>query len=95
MIVFISITGLVIDGAEGTDGNTLVLNEDIDYQLDFSTTTLQFNGFESHLHGVIDYEWAVGTTPGGEDVMSYTTHGLVHSEEADVVGNGMCKNILP
>ncbi|VDI79784.1 Hypothetical predicted protein [Mytilus galloprovincialis] len=81
--------GLVIDGAEGTDGNTLVLNEDLDYQLDFSTTTLQFNGFESHLHGVVDYEWAVGTTPGGEDVMSYTTHGLVHSEEEDVVGNGI------
>ncbi|CAC5409205.1 unnamed protein product [Mytilus coruscus] len=81
--------GLVIDGAEGTDGNTLVLNEDLDYQLDFSTTTLQFNGFESHLHGVVDYEWAVGTTPGGEDVMSYTPHGLVHSEEADVVGNGI------
>ncbi|VDI54125.1 Hypothetical predicted protein [Mytilus galloprovincialis] len=81
--------GLVIDGAEGTDGYTLVLNEDMDYQLDFSTTTLQFNGFESHLHGVVDYEWAVGTTPGGEDVMSYTTHGLVHSEEAEIVGNGI------
>ncbi|CAC5392346.1 unnamed protein product [Mytilus coruscus] len=66
--------GLVIDGAEGTDGNTLVLNEDLDYQLDFSTTTLQFS---------------VGTTPGGEDVMSYTPHGLVHSEEEDVVGNGI------
>ncbi|OPL20593.1 hypothetical protein AM593_04880, partial [Mytilus galloprovincialis] len=57
--------GLVIDGAEGTDGYTLVLNEDMDYQLDFSTTTLQFNGFESHLHGVVDYEWAVGISSSG------------------------------
>ncbi|XP_076076023.1 uncharacterized protein LOC143046845 [Mytilus galloprovincialis] len=81
--------GLVIDGPEGTDGKTQMLNEDLDYQLDFSTTTLQFRGFESHLHGVVDYEWAVGTTPGGEDVMSYTTHGLIHSEEAEVVGNGI------
>ena len=78
-----------MDGADGTDGNNYVLEHDTDYQLDLSTVTLQFTGFESHLHGVVDYKWAVGTTPGGEDTLSYTPHGLIHSEEENVRGNGM------
>ena len=77
-----------MDGPEGTDGDNYVLEHDTDYQLHTSTVTLQFTGFESHLHGVVDYEWAVGTTPGGEDTLSYTPHGLIHSEEDNVHGNG-------
>ena len=83
-----SVTGLVFDGAEGTDDSTLVIDKDIDYQQDYTTVTAQYTGFESHLHGVVHYEWAVGSTPGGEDVLSFTSHGLIHSEEAAVVGNG-------
>ena len=77
-----------MDGPEGTDGDNYVLEHDTDYQLHTSTVTLQFTGFESHLHGVVDYEWAVGTTPGGEDTLSYTPHGLIHAEEDNVHGNG-------
>ena len=75
-----------MDGADGNDDNNYVLEHD--YQLHSSTVTLQFNGFESHLHGVVDYEWAVGSTPGGEDTLSYTPHGLIHSEEENFHGNG-------
>ena len=82
-------TGIVIDGPQGTDDNDiLVLEEDSDYQLDITTITVQFSGFESHLHGVVEYEWAVGTTPGGEDTMSFIPYSLIHSEEDNVKGNG-------
>ena len=78
----------MIDGPQGTDDNkVLILDEDYDYQLDTTTVTVQFTGFESHLHGVVEYEWAVGTTPGGEDTMSFIPYFLIHSEE-DVGRNG-------
>jgi hypothetical protein len=83
------LTGIVIDGPQGTDDNkVLILDEDYDYQLDTTTVTVQFTGFESHLHGVVEYEWAVGTTPGGEDTMSFIPYFLIHSEEDEVGRNG-------
>ncbi|CAG2193139.1 unnamed protein product [Mytilus edulis] len=82
--------GIVIDGAEGTDNlDLLILDDDTDYQLHPTVVTVQFDGFESHLHGVMEYKWAVGTTPGGEDVMSFIPYGLIHSEEVSVKGNGI------
>ncbi|VDI27589.1 Hypothetical predicted protein, partial [Mytilus galloprovincialis] len=83
--------GIVIDGAEGTDNlDLLILDDDTtDYQLHPTVVTVQFDGFESHLHGVTEYKWAVGTTPGGEDVMSFIPYGLIHSEEVSVKGNGI------
>lgn len=79
----------MIDGAEGTDNlDLLILDDDTDYQLHPTVVTVQFDGFESHLHGVMEYKWAVGTTPGGEDVMSFIPYGLIHSEEVSVKGNG-------
>ena len=74
--------------------DVLFLDEDSDYQEYTTTVTAQFTGFESHLHGVVEYEWAVGTTPGGEDVMSYVPYGLIHNEESDVKGNGRFKGMI-
>lgn len=73
-------SGFAIDGA---------YEEDIDFQADTNTVTVQFFGFESKQYGVMSYEWAVGTTPGGEDIQSFMEYGIVHTEEEDVVGNGM------
>jgi hypothetical protein len=70
-----------MDGADGIYDNNYVLEHDTDYQLHLSTVTLKFTG-------VVDYEWAVGSTPGGEDTLSYTPHGLIHSEEENFHGNG-------
>ena len=61
---------------------------DVDYTVDTTTVTIQFDGFESHLHGVMMYEWAVGTTPGGEEVQPFMSEGITHTEEETVAGDG-------
>ncbi|XP_076085326.1 uncharacterized protein LOC143056125 [Mytilus galloprovincialis] len=81
--------GLVVDGADRTDENTSELGVDVDYTVDTTTVTIQFNGFESHLHGVMMYEWAVGTSPGGEDVQPFMSEGIIHLEEENVAGDGV------
>ncbi len=82
-------TGLVVDGADGTDiPDNPDLGIDVDYTSDTTTVTVQFDGFESQLHGVMRYEWAVGTTPGGEDVQPFMSEGIIHSEEDSVAGDG-------
>ncbi|XP_071123199.1 uncharacterized protein [Mytilus edulis] len=77
--------GIVVDG---TDSSYTVGN-DINYQSDTSTVSVQFSEFTSHLHGVMSYEWSVGTTPSAEDVLSFTSHGIVHKEEKNVKGDGV------
>ena len=67
---------------------------DVDYTVDTTTVTIQFDGFESHLHGVMMYEWAVGTSPGGEDVQPFMSEGIIHSEEENVAGDGKCHLLL-
>lgn len=66
------------------------ITTDVDYQLDSSTVSVQFSGFESALHGVMHFEMAVGTNPdGGEEVLAYTDFNIVHIEETDIAGNGI------
>jgi hypothetical protein len=41
------------------------------------------------------YEWAVGTTPGGEEVQPFMPHGIIHKEEQDVKGDGrLCMTVV-
>ena len=82
-------SGIVVDGADGTDiPNNPNMGVDVDYTVDTTTVTIQFDGFESHLHGVMMYEWAVGTTPGGEEVQPFMSEGITHTEEETVAGDG-------
>ncbi|XP_067658325.1 uncharacterized protein [Haliotis asinina] len=83
--------GIVIDGGDATERENYVgIGEDIDYQTDSGVVTVQFAGFESHEHGVMYYDWAVGTTPGGEEVQPFIMAGLSHDEsESDVPGHGL------
>ncbi|ESO82597.1 hypothetical protein LOTGIDRAFT_236952 [Lottia gigantea] len=81
--------GIVLDGAEGTEGSPSV---DIDYQLETGTVTVQFSGYESALHGISRFDWAVGTTAGGEEVQPFMEASLIHKEEADLPGNGIASS---
>ncbi|XP_052067219.1 uncharacterized protein LOC127706604 [Mytilus californianus] len=72
------------------------IGDDLDFQSDMSTVSVQYTGFESHLHGVMAYEWAVGTTQGGKKVQPFMPHGVIHNEEKDVKGDGKirCNTVL-
>jgi hypothetical protein len=92
-----SILGIVVDGADRTEIPVMSdIGDDTDYQSDMSTVSVQFTGFESHKHGVMAYEWAVGTTPGGEEIQPFMPHGIIHKEEKDVKGDGrLCMTVVP
>jgi hypothetical protein len=84
---------LVVDGADNIDkvlGEMAAVHyvSDTDYQLDTATVTVQFTGFESTMHGVMQFEMAVGTEPNGEDVLAFTDANIIHLEEVDPVGKG-------
>lgn len=64
------------------------MKDDIDYQADSHTVTMRFFGFESSLHGIMAFDWAIGTSPGAEDVQPFLEDGIIHEEEEDVAGNG-------
>ncbi|KAL5015119.1 hypothetical protein ScPMuIL_009389 [Solemya velum] len=82
--------GVAIDGADGSeDLDSDGLGIDLDFQADTNTVTVQFRGFESELHGVMSYDWAVGTEPGMEDIQPFMEAGIVHREEEDVAGEGL------
>ena len=66
-------SGMVRDGPS--------MDLDSDYQLDMSHVTATFRGFESQLHGVSHYYWAVGSAPAIDDVMSYTSANLVTKDD--------------
>ena len=70
---------------DGIEGDT---PEDIDYDLGSSSVSVKFSGFESTLHGISSFVWAVGTKPGLEDVQPFTEIGIYTSEEANDVGTG-------
>ena len=53
---------------------------DIDYQLDLSTVTVTFGGYESQRDGVSRYEWALGSAPRLDDVMPYSDIDLVTND---------------
>lgn len=93
-------SGIVIDGTDNLDnvinnGTAVDITTDVDYQLDSSTVSVQFSGFESALHGVMHFEMAVGTNPdGGEEVMAFTDFNIVHIEENNTTGNGNLTVVL-
>ncbi|KAK3788402.1 hypothetical protein RRG08_044436, partial [Elysia crispata] len=82
--------GSVTDGPIDTDDLSLAGISDIDFQKDKTTVTAQFNGFSSHLKGVVKYDWAVGTSPGGEEIQPFMTAGIMHDDsETGVPGSGI------
>ncbi|XP_076086791.1 uncharacterized protein LOC143057371 [Mytilus galloprovincialis] len=79
--------GVIIDGADGTENG--IMGNDIDVTLDVTTVTIQFDGFTSDDQGIMGYEWAVGTSQGGEELQGFTKQGIVMKEETSIVGNGI------
>jgi autotransporter-associated beta strand protein len=62
-------TGTVKDGATA--------GVDIAYQQALNALTATWSGFaDGNGSGIDRYEWAIGTTPGGQDVLAYTTDGI-------------------
>ena len=70
---------------DGIEGDT---PKDIDYDLGSSSVSVKFSGFESALHGISSFVWAVETKPGLEDVQPFTEIGIYTSEEANDAGTG-------
>ena len=68
-------SGTVFDGAIPGD-ETSILS---------STTSLQANwsGFSDPNGTIVDYQWSIGTYPGGSDVLGPTDVGLATAAEAD------------
>lgn len=57
------------------DGRKLFVDES--FTTDYSSIAASFYGFESESCNIVSYNWAVGTTEYGTDVLSYTDYGLV------------------
>ena len=68
--------GVVTDGA---------VEVDVDYQLQTNTLTVTFTGFESTSHGIMQHEIAVGTRPEYDDVLTYTSDGII-SDDVEGIG---------
>ncbi|XP_078658230.1 uncharacterized protein LOC144903713 [Branchiostoma floridae x Branchiostoma belcheri] len=83
-------TGLVLDGPHMKDSESDdVATVDVDYQLHTGTVTVRFKGFESARHGLVHYEWAVGSAPLLDDVQPYSSAGIVlYDEDANMEGIG-------
>ena len=69
------VTGVVNDGP--------VPDVDIDHQVDTGTLTVHYTGFASEAHGVSLVETCVGTRPGRDDLVPYSSQGVISSEEED------------
>ncbi|XP_071798137.1 uncharacterized protein [Asterias amurensis] len=79
-----------------TDGPSML--QDKEAQKDREIVTIWFDDFESQLHGISSYEWAVGTTPGGEDIQPLTSDGVVPGSDPDMpglAGHGKAQSPLP
>jgi hypothetical protein len=62
------IAGTVLDGPDrGID--VAVQNGD--------TITVTFSGWQTECGGIMSYEWAIGTSPGGSDIQAFTPEGIV------------------
>ncbi|XP_070573748.1 uncharacterized protein [Ptychodera flava] len=82
--------GFVTDGPEiETNYEVEQMAVDIDYQKEIGTVTAQFTGFESEQHGIVHYEWAVGTTPRSDDVQPYISDGIVTDDQGYHIGEGI------
>lgn len=74
-------TGVVSDGPDPS--------VDVDYQLDTSTLTLTFEGFESEAHGISHLEYCVGSRPGVDDVVPYSSVGLIVEDDRQHASIGL------
>ncbi|XP_070573609.1 uncharacterized protein [Ptychodera flava] len=81
--------GLVIDGPEDVLAESDDIDVDVDYQRESGTVTAQFSGFESVRHGIVHYEWAVGSSPLLDDIQPYISAGVILSEGEDIQGEGL------
>ena len=84
-----------MDGADSTDANPYVaMGVDVDYKTELSTVNVQFEGFESMLHGLKRFEWAIGLTPHHEDIQPFMEAGVVlrndATTQANIAGKGKC-----
>jgi len=64
-----NVPGIVFDGNK--------LYEDVSFTNDHTSVSASFYGFESEACNIISYDWAIGRTEYGTDVMTYTEYGLV------------------
>ncbi|XP_019642103.1 PREDICTED: uncharacterized protein LOC109483513 [Branchiostoma belcheri] len=93
-------TGVVLDGPHMTDSESDdVATVDVDYQLHTGTVTVRFKGFESARHGIVHYEWAVGTAPLLDDVQSFSSAGIVlydgDANKEGIGSEGHAQALLP
>ncbi|KAI8485273.1 hypothetical protein Bbelb_370200 [Branchiostoma belcheri] len=93
-------TGVVVDGPRMTDSeDDDVATIDVDYQLHTGTVTVRFKGFESARHGIVHYEWAIGTAALWDDVQPYSSAGIVtYNDNANlegIGGEGHAQSLLP
>lgn len=68
--------GEVTDGPGGTD---------IDVQVSDTTLSASWTGFGDAQSGVADYAWCIGTTPGVDDIMAFTSVGGATSASVDTL----------
>ncbi|XP_025084423.1 uncharacterized protein LOC112558273 isoform X1 [Pomacea canaliculata] len=93
--------GVVVDGGLDTVLLSSAGQNDEDYQSNMWSVTAQFRGFSSHLHGLTHFDWAVGSSPGAEDVLPLMAMGIVHDEEEDqtpgmgIASRGIAHAVLP
>ncbi|CAH1250560.1 FAT1 [Branchiostoma lanceolatum] len=73
--------GYVTDGPEE--------NSDLDYQRTKNILTGHFAGFESQLHGIVHFLWAVGTSSGEDDIQPFLSAGIILKPEDQVRGGGL------
>ena len=64
-----NVPGIVFDGRD--------LYEDASFTIDHTSIAASFYGFESEACDIISYDWAIGTTEYGTDVLTYTDYGVV------------------
>ncbi|XP_006813393.2 uncharacterized protein LOC100378058, partial [Saccoglossus kowalevskii] len=83
------ITGLTNDGPDTQTIAGSTVSIDTDYQKENTIVTAQFHGFESQRHGIVHYEWAVGSTPRLDDIQPYTSAGIVVDGGHDNPGGGL------
>ena len=80
--------GVVRDGAD--------LDNDLDYQWQGHTLTVNFAGFESALNSIYGHEIGVGTKPKYDDVLTYTSNNII-SEHVEGIGeekNGLLLSLI-
>jgi hypothetical protein len=58
---------------------------DVDTQLSVTTLSANWSGFSDPQSGITGYEWAIGTTSGGQELLAFTPLGLQTSASTSAV----------